>query len=197
MNKIPLFAAFTLFALTAHGQAADAGAPYIGGALSLDGSNWDELAEDNLGGATTDTPLGVGLDIYGGMQLNAIFGARLGYRVLGEQTVEVITAGSSPEATVNAGGLYVAADALFPLSDQLAIGGILGLYKWDADVEVQGLPDSSEDGTDAFFGLVGRLTPADASFHFDVSYTLYKLDSNDINDSLDYGALSGALTVRF
>ncbi len=102
---------------------------------------------------------------------------RIGYRQFGEQSGEVFTGGMKiGEYEVDADGLYLAADIMFPLADTVYLGA-LGLQNWDGEsitTTALGTSKSSSDGRDFsmacvvnFFSIRGtavlsRVTPSTA-----------------------------------
>lgn len=163
---------------------AEEGAPHfiLGGALSVDTSNFaDDLA--GLGfDVDDDTGLAVGLDIHAGLGFMEASSFRVGYRKFGQQSAEVGVVGLPGTATaeLDADGIYAALDLLFPVSDTFYLGA-LGLHDWEIDLDLEGYGDS-EDGNDLFFGVIGKMLFQDQTGALTMSINRYsfELDGSDL-----------------
>ena len=165
----------------------------LGGALSVDTSNFADELDDDLAGlgfdVDDDTGLAVGLDIHAGLGFMEASSFRVGYRKFGQQSAEVGVVGLPGTATaeLDADGIYAALDLLFPVSDTFYLGGTLGLQDWEIDLDVEGYGDS-EDGNDLFFGVIGKMLFQDQTGALTMSINRYSFEL-DVSD-LEYTPIS-------
>lgn len=176
-------------------QAENAAEPgfLLGGALSLDSSNFADELDDDLSGlgfdVEDDTGLAVGVDVYGGLSFMEASSLRVGYRKFGQQVAEVSVVGvpGSATAELDADGMYAAMDLMFPVSDTFYVGGTLGLQKWDLDLDVEGISES-DDGSDLFYGVRGKVLFSDHSGAVTMSLSRYSFELDGAD--LDYTPIS-------
>ena len=138
------------------------GAFLIGGGIAQDKGNYADELEDMLGSGfnVDDDGANLGSDLYVGYAFGGASSFRLGYRQFGDQSGDVFNSGIKiGEYEVEADGLYLAADLLFPVTDNLFLGGTLGLQNWDGKATARtalGTSSDSSDGRDFFYGVRGK-----------------------------------------
>lgn len=170
-------------------QAEETAGPQflLGGALSIDRSNFADELDDDLSGLgfdiDDDSGLALGLDLYAGLSFLEASSFRFGYRKFGQQSAEVGIIGlpGSATAELDADGLYAAVDLMFPVSESFYLGGTVGLQKWDLDLDVEGMTES-EDGSDLFYGVRGKVLFGDQSGAMTLSINRYsfELEGSDL-----------------
>lgn len=174
--------------------AAQASAPppfYVGGSLTADASDWDDFVRDNNpSNAVDDTPEGgIGGQIYAGYSFAPYFSGRVGYRVYGNQSVDMLVV--TPPSTISrrgtsldVSGFFVEADALYPLTPTVSLGATLGWLDWDADANVGGGTVSSSD-SDFYWGLRGRVFLTDAPVSLDAFAQHLRLKDSDVQGNIN------------
>lgn len=170
----------------------------VGGALSLDASDYIDQLDDDLGGALDqDAPFGVGADVYAGFMFARASTVRVGYRAFGQQEADFdYFFGGSGDIEVDADGMYVALDLMMPLGDVFALGGTLGIQDWDAEVDFDGLK-GEDDGRDIFYGLRAKWKVAEAGA-VTASINRYTFDSKDeLLHDIEYTAFAGGFEFFF
>ena len=197
MNILKASLVGALLATSTGALAADSSF-FFGGGLSADGSDFDQFVEDNAPVATTNFTGGLGAEVYAGAQLNQYVDVRLGYKKFGQQSADIVSVGPDPQVTADLRGLYLAADALYPLTDKVGAGLTLGYLGWHSNVDYDG-SKSSDSGNSGMIGLMARLTPADANYSFDLSWQAVKIKPGDstVSGDVTFATLAAALTVKF
>lgn len=122
-----------------------------------------------------------------GYQLTPNFSVEGGYIDLGELHLNAVSDGSnfySPGAvnfTVETDGLFFDVKGQLPINEQFSLYGKLGLLQWDGNASISDSTGGvSADGSDTFFGFGASFNIND-SLLFNVDYTLYNLDGDDID----------------
>jgi hypothetical protein len=179
--------------------ASEKGALFVGGGLSLDGSNWEDFLEDS-GAAIDESTGGLGVNAHVGVQAASFASIRAGYRFYGEQSADVFVPGTffntTTNATLDVRGTFIAADLLVPINNLVGIGGTAGIVNWKADFDV-GAVEGSDSGTDPFFGALVRLTPSTENFSFDFYVQSFTVDTSDFNDDITFTSAGAAINVHF
>ncbi|MEQ3724544.1 outer membrane beta-barrel protein [Alcanivorax sp.] len=166
----------------------------VGGALSLDASDYIEKLDDDFGGLDQDAPFGVGADVYAGFMFARASTVRVGYRAFGQQEAQFDY--YSGDLEVDADGMYAALDLMMPLGDVFALGGTLGIQEWDAEVDFDGFK-VDDDGRDFFYGLRAKWKVAEAGA-VTASINRYKFDSGDeLLRDIEYTAFAGGFEFFF
>ena len=182
MKKI--LTAIALLAAASGVHAEKTSAFTVGGALSLDASDYIENLDDDFGGLDQDAPFGVG----------AASTVRVGYRAFGQQEAQFDY--FSGDLEVDADGMYAALDLMMPLGDVFALGGTLGMQEWDAEVS-DGVVKLKDDGRDFFYGLRAKWKVAEAGA-VTASINRYKFDSDDeLFRDIEYTAFAGGFEFFF
>ena len=192
MKKI--LTAMALLAAASGVHAEKTSAFTVGGALSLDASDYIEKLDDDFGGLDQDAPFGVGADVYAGFMFASASTVRVGYRVFGQQEAQFDY--FSGDLEVDADGMYAALDLMMPLGDVFALGGTLGMQEWDAEVS-DGVVKLKDDGRDFFYGLRAKWKVAEAGA-VTASINRYKFDSDDeLFRDIEYTAFAGGFEFFF
>ncbi|MCK0154666.1 porin family protein [Alcanivorax sp. S6407] len=197
MKKIVMASALLLSTGLVQAEEAEARL-LLGGALSIDSSNFAEELDDDLAAfgleADDDSGLAIGLDLHAGLSFMEASSIRLGYRKFGQQSAEVTQPGflGSVTAELDADGLYAAADLLFPVNDSFYLGGTIGMQAWDIDLDVEGFSES-EDGSDLFYGLIGKVLFNDKSGAVTMSVNRYSFDLD--GSDLEYTPISVGVEI--
>lgn len=192
--------------------AAQAGGIYandmkfvVGGAVSRDQSNFDDVLNGDSTLASSsirvqEPDAGTGTNLYVGVRFNPYITGRLGYRNFGDADSDVQVSGvDTGRVHVEADGVYVAVDGLYPFTDQFALGGTLGVQNWNGDLRVRGpggTAHDSEDARDFFYGVRAdfRMTKTAS---LTASYDFYSFDVEGESEDVEYKALALGLEFAF
>ncbi|MEQ3634832.1 outer membrane beta-barrel protein [Alcanivorax sp.] len=204
MKKCLAVMALGLLASSAWGEAKPAGF-MLGAGVSFDTSNFGDEIEDELdrtgpGYSVDDDGAATGQDIYLGYAFGGASSLRLGYKWFGTQEGEVHQYGvKTGEYEVDADGVYVAADLLFPLSETFFLGGTLGIQNWDGEVTARNpvsSTKSSSDGRDFFYGVRAKLLFNEKRGGVVIGYNRYSFE-DESGDDLEYDSLQIGLEGYF
>jgi hypothetical protein len=201
-----VFVGVCLLGLTSAVLAQEPSGFMVGGGLSLDRGDFGEQLEDEFQAfvsqdiTTDDDGFDTGLDAYIGYAFGGASSLRFGYRKFGEQSGDINVSGLGFGGySVEADGTYLAADLLFPLSENFYLGGTLGLQNWDGDITLSapGVRDRlSEDGRDFFFGLRTKYLINEGRAALVASYNRYSFEVEG-GDDLKYSSLQLGLEAYF
>ncbi|MED5388062.1 MAG: outer membrane beta-barrel protein [Pseudomonadota bacterium] len=204
MKKI--FMGICLLGLTSAAMGQEPAGFMVGGGVALDRGDFGDQLEDELqalvgpGVTTDDDGFDTGADVYIGFAFGAASSLRVGYRKFGDQTGDIDVSGFGfGKYSVEADGAYLAADLLFPLSEQFFIGGTLGVQNWDGDITLSapGVRDRfSDDGRDVFFGLRSKYLINEGRAALVGNYNRYSFEV-DGGDDLKYGSIQLGLEAYF
>lgn len=172
-------------------DAAVQGPFYIGGSLTVEASDWDEFVKDRnpASAVDDDSEGGVGGQVYAGYSFGSYVSGRVGYRMYGEQTVDMLTVTapstiSRRETSLELSGLFVEADLLYPVNEYLSLGATLGWLDWDADIDAGSGKVSSSD-SDFYWGLRGRAFPTGLPLSLDAFFQQLRIkddhSTGDVN----------------
>jgi hypothetical protein len=185
-------AALMLPALPALAEQTAAQHPfYVGGSLTADASDWDDFVKDKNPSNAVDKNAegGVGGQVYAGYSFASYFSGRVGYRIYGNQSVDMLVI--TPPSTISrrgtsldVSGFFVEADALYPLTPNLSLGATLGWLDWDADVNSGSGKVSSSD-SDFYWGLRGRFYPGDVPLSLDAFVQQLRLKDSDVQGNIN------------
>ena len=204
MKKHLAVMAFSVLAGTAWGESNPAGF-MIGGGVSFDTGNFGDQLEDELdafgpGYSVEDDGASTGQDIYLGYAFGGASSLRLGYKRFGTQEGEARLNGvKTGDYEVDADGVYVAADLLFPLTETFFLGGTLGLQNWDGDVTARNPVSSmkaSSDGRDFFYGVRAKFLFNEGRGGLVAGYNRYSFE-DEAGDELEYDSLQIGLEGYF
>jgi len=158
----------------------------LGGALSVDVSDYIEQVDDDAAFASLDEDVpGIGADIYAGFMFAGASTVRVGYRVFGVQEADVdYVLGGSGDFEVETDGMYVALDLMMPLNETFVLGGTLGIQNWDAEVDADG-DKFKDDGSDVFYGVRAKWKIQEMGA-VTASINRYKLGTSDFTGTLDH-----------
>jgi OmpA-OmpF porin, OOP family len=143
-----------------------------------------------------------GVKFGGGVEINDNFFIEAGYTSLGKFEAENELLQSFPgmigvtvsSASMEITGIEFSGLGVAPINENLSIYGRLGIYVWDADINVSvagfGSGSASDDGSDPLIGL-GMEYNATDNVGLRLEYTRYDAEDADI----DY--LGGSLVVKF
>lgn len=199
MKKSLVLATTAALAFSPLAVQADSGF-LVGVSLAHDQSNADDFLED----VTVGIPVNIsspdaeiGADLYVGLAASDIFTFRIGYRKFGDAEADIN--GGIGKFEVEADGLYVAADAMFPLTPSFHVGGTLGIQNADITLRLRGPGGSDsldDDARDFFYGLrAAWLLSEQASLA--ASYTRYAFEAEDVSEDLEYDSFAVGLEYRF
>lgn len=164
---------------------------YVGGSLTADASDWDDFVRDrNPSNAVDDNPEGgVGGQVFAGYSFGSYLSGRVGYRIYGNQSVDMLVV--TPPSTISrrgtsldVSGFFVEADALYPLTPSLSLGLTLGWLDWDADVNSGSGKVSSSD-SDVYWGVRGRVFPSDLPLSLDAFVQQLRLKDSDVQGNIN------------
>lgn len=182
MKKVAIAGALLMsVAGFAQAEQAQSGPRFVlGGALSLDTSNFVDELDDDLSGPGVDVDEGdsfpIGVDLYAGLGFMEASSVRIGYRKFGQQSADVTFAGlGKAEAELDADGVYAAVDLMFPISDTFYLGATVGMQSWDVELDAGGSRDS-EDGSDLFYGVRGKFLFSEKNGALTLSLNRYAFD---------------------
>ncbi len=174
----------------------------VGAGVGIDTGNFADELEDELGSGfnVDDDGANTGADLYVGFAFGGASSVRLGYRKFGEQAGEVSFGGAKiGEYEVDADGLYLAADLMFPVADAVYLGGTLGLQRWDGESTTRtasGTSRASSEGSDFFYGVRGKFLFNQGKAGVVAGYTLYRFE-DERGDELEYDSISLGLEGYF
>ena len=178
----------------------------VGGGFALDRGDFGEQLEDEFQAfvspdiTTDDDGFDTGLNAYLGYAFGGASSLRFGYRKFGEQSGDIKVSGMGLGSYgVEADGTYLAADLLFPLSENFYLGGTLGLQNWDGDIVLTGpgiREKFSEDGRDFFFGLRTKYLINEGRAALVGSYNRYSFEVEG-GDDLEYNSFQLGLEAYF
>lgn len=188
-------AALAFSPLAVQVASADESGVIIGVSGVRDDSNLDELVE----GGSSDAAWG--WDIYVGYALNRYVTLRGGQRFFGEAEVKGV---GGQKLSIDADGLYLATDVMWPVSDSFSVGATLGIQDIHAKFEYArryaGLVNTvpardSDDARDFFYGVRARWVLGESS-SFLAFYNRYSFGVES-SDDLEYDSLGLGLEWRF
>jgi OOP family OmpA-OmpF porin len=157
MNKITrLLMVSVLAAGTALAATQASAQAFLGGSIGQ--SDIDDDITDGLITSGTVDGKDTGWKIFGGYMFNRHFGIEGAYVDLGEASYSGEFQGAAVTGgKVEVSGLNIAAIGSYPVNEQFAIFGKVGLFIWEAEANDQtagiGAFSAKEDGTDISFGL--------------------------------------------
>lgn len=136
MKKIALALITSAVALGAASVQAQELKPYIGAGVVAN-SNKYNLPNDTSGGDTKSTEYGG--KIFGGLQIDKTWGVEAGYVDFGKQSYNYTTPAGSGSIEGKAKSYYLAGKGTFPVNQQFAVTGKLGVAHNTNDVNATGL----------------------------------------------------------
>lgn len=133
-------------------------------------------------------------NIFAGYQFHRNIAVEAGYLDLGDLKASGTSSGAPFSATGDAKGFELLAVGIFPVSDNLAVYGKAGFFRWDSDSRVtQGgaVFNTSDKGTDLTLGLGVQF-----NFTRNLGARAEWQRYNDVNRT-DVDVLRAAVTFRF
>ncbi|MDX1804092.1 MAG: hypothetical protein R3292_08420 [Alcanivorax sp.] len=197
--------ALSLASLSMAGHAAGEPARFmLGGSLALEHSNFIDDVNDELAGtglSLDDQGASVGSDVYAGVAVSGLSTLRLGYHRFGNQRGDISTGGLKVGDTELQGdGLYLAFDAMLPVSQQVFLGGTLGLQDWHGEATVAAGAVSEQirdDARNVFLGVGGKVLLGGGGGAVTFGYTYYTFDEENSNDSINYDSFHVGMEAYF
>ncbi len=150
MRKISVFAVMGLALLVIGTSAANAGGWYVGGSVGQTSSDLSGTLDPGPGFSTDDSD--TGFKVMGGYNIMKVLSVEAAFVDVGQVSIQEDV--PVPDSlTAEANGFSVEALGILPFANKFEVFAKAGLYLWDGDVAISGLPSVGDDGTDPTFGL--------------------------------------------
>jgi OOP family OmpA-OmpF porin len=194
MKKIAFALITSAVALGAASVQAQELKPYIGAGVVAN-SNKYTLPNDTTDGDKKSTEYGG--KIFGGVQIDKTWGVEAGYVDFGKQSYNYTTAAGTGSIEGKAKSFYLAGKGTFPVNQQVALTGKLGIAHNKNDVNATGLASAynGDSSRNALYASVG----AEYAFTEKVSGVLeYEhFGKNDIDQGRRKGAVNLGVKASF
>jgi OOP family OmpA-OmpF porin len=194
MKKIAFALITSAVALGAASVQAQELKPYIGAGVVAN-SNKYTLPNDTSDGDKKTTEYGG--KIFGGVQIDKTWGVEAGYVDFGKQSYNYTTGAGTGSIEGKAKSFYLAGKGTFPINQQVALTGKLGLAHNKNDVNATGLASAynGDSSRNALYASVG----AEYAFTEKVSGVLeYEhFGKNDIDQGRRKGAVNLGVKASF
>ena len=151
MRKISFTAVVALALLVIGAPAANAGGWYVGGSVGQTSADIDGSVNPGPGISVDDSD--TGFKVLGGYNIMKFLAVEAAFVDVGQVSVDGTVQGIGSSVTAEADGFAVEALGIFPFANKFEVFAKAGLYLWDGDVAISGLPSVGDDGTDPTFGL--------------------------------------------
>jgi OOP family OmpA-OmpF porin len=194
MKKIAFALITSAVALGAASVQAEELKPYIGAGVVANSNRYD-LANDTSGGDPKHTVYGG--KIFGGVQIDKTWGVEAGYVDFGKKSYDYTTAAGTGSIEGKAKSFYLAGKGTFPINQQFAMTGKLGISHNTNDVNATGIAAvyNGDGSRNALYASVG----AEYAFTDKVSGVLeYEhFGKNEIDQGRRKGAFNLGVKASF
>jgi OOP family OmpA-OmpF porin len=195
MKKILFAIAASAAALAGSSAYADeAGTPYIGAGVV--GSRYEFNAPNSAVSADNHSGYKAGGKVYGGFNIDSTWAVEAGYADFGKKSYNYSVAGNPGGMQTDAHSYYVAGKGTWPVNQQVALVGKLGVARNHNEVFTTGAASvSGSDNKTALYASVGAEFAVNKNVKVSLEYENY--GKNDIDQGRKSGAVTAGLRYNF
>lgn len=189
MKKIlfALVASAAALAGTSAYAADDAGTAYIGAGVVGSHYKFDVPNATSVSDRSGDKATG---KIYAGYNIDKTWAVEGGYTDFGKKGYDYTTGGAAGHVQTKANSFYVAGKGTFPVNEQVALFGKLGVARNHNDVTTTGIASVSGDANkSALYASVGAEYAINKNVKVSLEYENYG------KNNVDLGRKNGAITA--
>jgi len=169
-----------ILAIGAVGTASADTGPYLGASIG------STTVDENFEGVRLDTD-SMAYRFVGGFQMGDVLGLEIGYQDFGNLDELIITGQTSSLTRLAAAGWTLGGTLGLPLTDQVSLFGRAGVFYWDADITIDGIPVHVPQDDNPYYGAGARVNLS-RNLSLVGDWSRYELDDVD-TDVISLGLL--------
>ncbi len=179
-SKAKWLASLALFSIGAAGTASADSGPYLGASIG------STTIDEDFDGTRLDTD-SMAYRFVGGFQMGDVLGLEVGYQDFGNMDELVVIGPISSLTRLSAAGWTIGGTLGLPITDQVSIFGRAGVFYWDANITIDGIPIDVPQDDNPYYGAGARVNLS-PNLSLVGDWSRYELDNVD-TDVISLGLL--------